>query len=147
MKNRILWCIILTLLPLLAFGLAAMPDSVTVVLSESEVTAISFFDTLPDGSRPLGLAFAGLLCLAVAVEAAAYGITKREFWLSGAIGSSLGAAILAVLPLILRTEPLTIPNAGVAILLCAESLLGYFYKHKATRNAAEEKAAGNRLKR
>ena len=102
-----------------------MPDSVTV-LRESELETCSFFGTLSDGSRPLGLAFCGLMIFALFGLLVVYVVTKKKALLNAASWLSLGAATLSVLPILLKTEPMVIPNVGVAILLCVEAILATF---------------------
>lgn len=135
MKNKAMWSIVLILLPLVALGLAAMPDSVTVLVSEGEMQTLSYFGTLQDGSRPTGLAFAGLLCIVTAAAAMIGAVSKKEFWLSGVVWISMGAAILSVLPLLLRSSPPVLPNVVVAILLCTESMTAYLCRNKMGKDA------------
>lgn len=129
MKKKLIWNIVLLLLPLLTVGLAAMPDSVTV-LRELQIEYCSFFGTLSDGSRPMGLAFCGLMTFVLFGLLVVYVVIKKKFLLNIACWLSLGAATLSVLPLLIRSEPMVIPNVGVALLLCVEALLAFIYYKK-----------------
>lgn len=144
MKKRVLWCAGLILLPLLAVGLAAMPDSVRTVVSKTEVVKLSFFDKLPDGSYPSGLALGGLFCCVTAVLGIVYAILRKPYWLYGIAGSALFSACLCVLPLLLRVQPPVVPNVGVSIAMCAECVLALWYQKALKKAPAEDK--GPRLK-
>lgn len=142
MNKKLIWYIVLLLLPLLTVGLAAMPDSVTV-LREPVIETCSFFDTLSDGSRPMGLAFSGLTIFILFAVLVVYVITKKKLWLNVAVWVSLIAATLAVLPLLLRTEPMVIPNVGVPLMLCVEALLCSIHGKQDEKQIVPE---GKRLK-
>ncbi len=143
LKNKnLLWNIALMVLPLLAAGVAAMPNSVT--LMQEPVQYCSFFGTFADGSRPFGLAFAGLMIFVLFFMVVLYVSLKKKPLLNGATWVALVAATLAVLPLLLRTEPLVLPNVFVALLLCAEAMLTWVcYKKK----EPQPKISGKRLKK
>lgn len=130
------------LLPLLAAGIAAMPNSVTVA-TQTEILYCSFYGTLPDGSNPIGLPLCGMVIFALFGLVAIYVATKKKQLLNVASWVSLGAATLSVLPLLLRTEPMVIPNVGVAILLCVEAILTTLCYKQGEKAAA---APGKRLK-
>ncbi len=140
MKNKkLMWNILLLLLPLLAVGLAAMPDSVTV-LTEQQIQRCSFFGTLPDGSRPMGLAFCALLIFVLFGVLAVYAVTNKNFLLNAACWLSLGAATLSVLPRLRSQQQRVIPNVAVTVILCVEAGLAAF------RRKQGEKPQAKRLK-
>ncbi len=140
MKNKkLMWNIPLLLLPLLAVGVAALPDSVTVLI-KPQIQHCSFFGTLADGSRPMGLAFCGLLIFVLFGVLVVYAVTNKNFLLNAACWLSLGAATLSVLPLLLGGEPRVIPNVAVTVILCVEAGL------TAIRRKQGEKPLEKRLK-
>lgn len=138
MKNSQLLRVYFTVFPLLAFFYAVKEDSVSVILEDGVYTC-SFFGTLPDGTMPVGLALAATLTLVVAVIGAVYGITQKKGWLRGLIWTSLAAATLSVLPLLLRSEPVVLPHVAVAVILLVECLLAYMHERKLSK---AEKTAG-----
>ncbi len=147
MKKRVVWSIVLILLPLLTVGLAAMPDSVTAVVSKTEIVRISFFQSLPDGSYPPGLAFSGFLCCVTALLAILYGILRKRYWLTGVVVTAFASTFLSVLPLILRSQPPVVPHVGVAIAMAVECVIAYFCRKSAVKGTGKEESAGPRLDR
>lgn len=145
MKKRILWGIILILLPLLAVGLAAMPDSVRAVISEKEVVSLSFFATLPDGSYPKGLAFGGFLCCVCPALAAGYALSGKRHWLTALMVFSFGGMFFCVLPLVMRMTPPIVPNAAVSFIMGGECLLAFVRKRGDAGKKAETEGTGLRL--
>lgn len=127
----------LILFPVFAFTMELMPTAVSVFLEEGTQTC-SFFGTLPDGSLPLGLSVAGMLTVVAAAVAIVYAVTKKTPWLTALIWISLGAATCAVLPILARTEPVVLPNVGVALLLLLESLVAFWRKKEAAKESSKQ---------
>lgn len=123
MNRRILWNIVLILLPVLTVGLESMPDSVMVRLSQTQTKAYSFFYVLPTEQLGLCTPFAAVFTCLIPMFAIGYVISKRPFCLKAVMGFSFVALFLAVLPFLVQPEQMIVPNVGVAILMGMECIL------------------------
>lgn len=127
MKKEALMKSFLVLLPVLAVGLATTVNSVTIYDAASGITTYSsYFTRLDIGEYAQVTPLAGLLCAVAGILAAIFLISKKETWLICVRWISLGAALAAVLPILLRGEILVIPNVGVPLLMLAQWLLSSY---------------------
>lgn len=129
MKKWNLKKIMLILLPILAVGLATTVDSVTVFDPANGTTEYySYFELIPDSSYQIVMPLAAILSLVSGVLGAVYMVKNKA--LKGIVGTSFCAAMLAVLPILLKGDVLVIPNVGLPIFMLVDCLLAYWILKK-----------------
>ena len=147
MKKRIL-SMILLILPVLTIGVESMPNSIQVWWREGlELPVceyISFFGTLSDGSRPMGMAITGMATGVIFGFMVAYSISKKPKWLSAAKWSAAVAMVMASLPVIVQSEPMILPSALVYFMLIVQWILSMFLEKEEKKQ--EKLPQGKRIK-
>lgn len=141
MKKRVLWYLVLVVLPVLAVGLAMMPGSVRVVTMETgQLENFTYFDLLPQNTVWFLTPLAGLLALVTAGIAVGAAVSRRVGWLKPLWMTACAGAALAALPVLFRGEMLVAPNVGVPLLLAAEACVAGMMKKRNVPAAQEHPA-------
>ena len=134
----------LVLLPLMMVFVASNPSGV-MVFDGVTVSYVSWFQTVPESPYGWCAPVAGLVNYVLFGMAILCAVTKKKWCLQGVFGLALGAACIAVLPIIAQPEIKIVPNVMGAILLAAESAIAYMGLKK-QEETPEKKYKGKRLK-
>ena len=141
MKKQALLKAFLLLLPILAVGLATTVDSVTVFDSVTgETQYYSYFDLLPVENQQIVTPLAAILSLVSGLLAAVYLAAKKPWSLKGTGYTAFAAAIMAVIPILIRGDMLVIPNVGLPIFMLAEYVVSYVIAKQPQEEPQSKKA-------
>ncbi len=111
MKKRTVWATVMAALSILAVMVASSPVSVRVFRTQSGTMGVySFFQFIEDAPAAMCLLYAGICSGITLMISVAYLIRKKTGWLKGILGFAFASATLAVLPLLIRSEPMVLPN-------------------------------------
>ena len=135
----------LVLLPLAAVVLAGLPDCVTVLNQEVTVrVSCSMFTLIEDVQWAVCLPLAGIFGAVTFGLAVLYLLLKKEFWLKAIMVTGFVSMSLSVVPVLLHSGTILIPNMLVPILLGVETMVAYAM---APRTKTEEEPQPKLLKR
>ncbi len=146
MKNQKYWNIALLVLPLFAWIMEIMPGSVQVLPTDgSQVEGtFNFFSLTNPGLVGLCTPFAAIMTCITFMFVVIYVVSKKKRWLSCTKVCSFLVLFAAPLPIVVRPEPMVIPNVVVPIAMGLECLI-CIYLAKKDEVKKDERNEGRRL--
>ncbi len=144
MKKQTIWGVVFAMLSTLSLAVASNPTAVSVfAVSESTTKVYSFFQPVPDAPAAMCLLYAGIASGITLMLSVAYLFRGKKSWLKWIVGGSFVSMTLAVLPLVIKSEPIVLPNMLHPLTMGVVSMLSYFLL-RSDKTAAEE-PEGERL--
>ena len=145
MKKQVLWKIILLVLPLLMVLIASGPASVMIFDGET-LTYASWMQTVPESTVGWCAPVAVLMNYAVFALAVFCALREKDGCLKAISILALAAACIAVMPIMVQSDPKVVPNVFGAIVLGAEGIVAHVARKSVAVNA-KTKSAAPRIKR
>ena len=136
MKKQTILKILLLIMPLLVVLVASSPAGVTVFDGKT-VTYTTWMQAVPESTLGWCAPVAALMNYVLFALAVVYVLFGKEFCVNGIFILSLIAVCVAVLPIVLQSDPKIIPNAFGAIFLGIQCI--------AARVAQKDIAAANKV--
>lgn len=131
MEKRTIWKLTLIFLPFFAMMAAGTPSAVTVYnTADSTVACCSFFTLVEGAGMGICLPLAAICCGLCLAFAAAHWLMEKRWQRKAVLGTSFAAMTLAVLPIVIRSEIVLLPNMMVPILMGAECLIAWIFIRK-----------------
>lgn len=145
MKKRTVWSVVLMVLCILSLMVASNPTAVTVFRTGDTVAKhYSFFQRVVEVPIAICLPYSAISNGIALMLSVAYLIRKKNHWLKWIMGFSFASMTLAVLPLILRTEPVVLPNMVHPLAMCTTCVMAYVLS-RTTKDKEEDFPKGERL--
>ncbi len=145
MKKRTVWSVVLMVLCALSLMVASNPTAVTVFRTgDSVARRYSFFQPIAEAPIAICLLYAAISNGVALMISVVFLIRKKNRWLKWILGLSFASMTLAVMPLIIRSEPVVLPNMVHPLAMCATSVMAYVLL-RTTKEAADETPKGERL--
>lgn len=146
MKKLNYWNIALLALPLFAWIMEIMPGSVKVLPTDgSKWEAVCNYFTLTNpGLVGLCTPFAAIMTCVTFMFAVIYVVAKKKKWLTCTKVCSFLVLFVAPLPIIVKPEPMVIPNVVVPMAMGLECLICIYLGKKITVKK-DEPNEGRRL--
>ena len=145
MKKQMIWKMILLVLPLVVVMIASNPTSIMVYDGET-LTYTSWLQTVPDSTVGWCAPAAVLMNYCLFALAVFYALREKGGCLKAMSLLALAAACVAVMPIMIQSDPKIVPNVFGAIVLGAEGIVARVVRNRAA-GKAKEKSAGPRIKR
>ena len=145
MKKHMIWKVILLVLPLVVVLIASNPASVMIFDGET-LTYTSWMLATSESAVGLCAPVAALINYALFALAVFYALREKDGCLKAMSILALAAACIAVLPIMVQSEPKIVPNVFGAIALGTEGIVARIVLKNAAGKDKNE-SAGFRINR
>ncbi len=145
MKKRTAWSVVLMVLCAVSLMVASNPTSVTVFRTGDTVAKhYSFFQQVVEAPVAMCLLYAAIFSGISLMLSVAFLIRKKNRWLKWIGGFSFLSMTLAVMPLVIRSETVVLPNMAHPLAMCTTSVIAYVLL-RSTKDKEDEAPKGERL--
>lgn len=145
MKKRTIWSVVLMVLCAISLMVASNPTSVTVFHpGDSASRVYSFFQLMPEAPIGICLLYAAIANGIALMMSVVFMILKKNVWLKWIGGCSFVSMTLAVLPLIIKSDPVVLPNMAHPLAMCTTSVIAYVLL-RTTKDKEDRASKGERL--
>ncbi len=145
MKKRTVWSVVMMMLCAVSLMVASNPVSVTVFRTGDTVAKhYSFFQQIAEAPVGVCLLIAAISNGVALMMSVVFLILKKNVWLKWVGGFSFVSMTLAVMPLIVRSEPVVLPNMAQPLAMCITSVIAYVLL-RTTKDKEDHAPRGERL--